>query len=218
MGKGGGRFHSSLSREERKEREKREKRERGEREKRERRETKERQKVRAAARDRRFSSSKHASLPPQSRWVSVRLSSSLSRFQDDRLQHQRVGSQTVVFSLCKFVLGGLSFCSEKNSQRGSLSFFLFWSAFFLGLDPCVRLLREAFHNIDDKKRACSSAFGVFVMRKKRVEVKNKKERKREGAKDKREAARRPARSRSISTGSRPAPARPSRMATALGLN
>ena len=56
MGNGGGRFHSSLSREERKEREKREKRE-----------TKEREIVRAAARDRRFSSSKHASLPPQSR-------------------------------------------------------------------------------------------------------------------------------------------------------
>ena len=52
MGNGGGRFHSSLSREERKEREKREKRE-----------TKEREIVRAAARDRRFSSSKHASPP-----------------------------------------------------------------------------------------------------------------------------------------------------------
>ena len=38
MGKGGGRFHSSLSREERKEREKRERRERKEREKRDKRE------------------------------------------------------------------------------------------------------------------------------------------------------------------------------------
>ena len=109
---------------EREGREKIEKRETEEREKRERRETKEREIVRAAARDRRFSSSKHASLPPQSRWVSVRLSFSLSRVQDDRPQHQRVGSQTVVFSLCEFVLGGLSFCLEKNSKRGSLSFFL----------------------------------------------------------------------------------------------
>ena len=52
---------------EREGREKIEKRETEEREKRERRETKEREIVRAAARDRRFSSSKHASLPPQSR-------------------------------------------------------------------------------------------------------------------------------------------------------